>query len=106
MKPNEYQISNEKYQEIIDKLTILPNTLVICFSPLLGYGLAELFNKLPESCHVLCIEYDSQLFDFSLTCEKSLIKFFLNSKNNLTYISSQSPVEVAKLINNLSTQYL
>ena len=92
----------EPIKKIIDKLTILPNTLVICFSPLLGYGLAELFNKLPESCHVLCIEYDSQLFDFSLTCEKSLLKSFLNSKNNLTYISSQSPVEVAKLINNLS----
>ena len=92
----------EPIKKIIKNLTILPNTLVICYSPLLGYGLPELFNKLSESCHILCIEQDSQLFDFSLTCNQSLLSSFLNSKTNITYISPKTPIEVAKLINNLT----
>ena len=46
----------DSIKKIIDSLNILPNTLILCFSPLLAYGLEELFEKLPENCFVLALE--------------------------------------------------
>ena len=33
-----------------ESYTVLPQTLVLGFSPLLGYGLPELISRLPENC--------------------------------------------------------
>lgn len=52
---------------IIDKinsLTILPGTLILCFSPVLPYGLQELQSKLPENCQLLLCEFDENLRNF------------------------------------------
>ncbi len=43
----------------------LPETLVVCPSPLLGYGLRELLARLPERSFVLCVEYDPVLHALS-----------------------------------------
>ncbi|MGF7107623.1 DUF115 domain-containing protein [Treponema pedis] len=51
---------------LIDGITIPPETLVLCVSPLLGYGLSELLKKLPSSSFAAAIEYDKALMDFSL----------------------------------------
>lgn len=41
------------------------SSLIIVFSPLLGYGLKELWDKLPESSFVLAVESNEELFAFS-----------------------------------------
>lgn len=45
---------------------IRPESLVICFSPLLGYGLPELLSNLPENSVVIGLEADPLLYEFTL----------------------------------------
>ena len=59
--------------QTIKNLQILPGTIFLCISPVLGYGLEELLSKIPEDCLVFLIEADSALLDFaksSINCEK------------------------------------
>ena len=49
----------------IENLQLLPDTVILCFSPLLGYGLQELLQKLAENCLIVLCEAESELFDFS-----------------------------------------
>jgi hypothetical protein len=49
--------------QTIKNTTLLSDTLVVCFSPALCYGVAELAAKLPSSCALLLIEADGALFD-------------------------------------------
>jgi len=51
----------------INQLNILPGTIILCFSPVLCYGLSELKSKLPENCLIVLCEADSELYNF--TCE-------------------------------------
>ena len=75
--------------QTIQNLQILPGTIFLCISPVLGYGLKELLAKLPENCLVFLIEADSALLDFaksSINCEKyqQKVKFVMpNDLNNL-----------------------
>ena len=75
--------------QTIQNLQILPGTIFLCISPVLGYGLEELLAKLPENCLVFLIEADSALLDFaksSINCEKyqQKVKFVMpNDLNNL-----------------------
>ena len=46
-------------------LHILPESLILCFSPLLGYGLPELLSSLPATCFVIGIEADPDILDFT-----------------------------------------
>lgn len=48
-------------------IQILPETLVLCYSPLLGYGLKDLLARLPPSCMVLAVERDERLMALSLS---------------------------------------
>ena len=50
----------------IEDLQLLPGTIILCFSPLLNYGITELLNKLPENCLVILCEAETALYDFSL----------------------------------------
>ncbi len=64
---------------IIEKMEILPGTIVLCFSPVLSYGLEPLAQKLPENCIMLGIEADAELYKLSesesenLECRKNNI---------------------------------
>lgn len=49
----------------VENLQILPGSVILCNSPLLGYGLQELLRKLPENCLVLLCEAEPELFAFS-----------------------------------------
>lgn len=49
----------------IANLQILPGTLILCCSPLLGYGIKELLQKLAENCLVILCEAEDALYDFS-----------------------------------------
>ena len=48
----------------INSLSIQPQTLFLCISPVLPYGLKELSDKLPQNCFLLGCEADSNLLDF------------------------------------------
>lgn len=75
-------------------LEIPESTLLICFSPLLGYGLAELIEKLPASSFMLAVEYDQQLMRLSLDyCDFTLFK-----KTHFSYIRTDSVADVLKKI--------
>ncbi len=49
----------------VERLQLLPDTIILCCSPLLGYGLAELLEKLPENCLIVLCEAESALYEFS-----------------------------------------
>ena len=53
--------------QTIEKLQVLPGTVFLCFSPVLGYGLTELLQKLQKDCLVFLIEADSELFVLART---------------------------------------
>lgn len=48
----------------MQELELLQGTLILCFSPVLNYGLKELSDKLPENCFILGIELNPDLYDF------------------------------------------
>jgi len=47
-------------------VNIPPETLILCISPLLGYGISLLLEKLPDNCMILALEADEQLMQFSV----------------------------------------
>lgn len=50
--------------QTINNLQLLPQTLILCISPVLNYGLQELSQKLPENCLLLGCEADLNLSTF------------------------------------------
>lgn len=69
---------------IIDKTEILPGTIILCFSPILQYGLNELAYKLPENCLMFGIESDVELYNMAkaqtaqLECCKNNVYTLIN----------------------------
>ena len=80
----------------VKKLTIQPKTLVFVPSLGLGYGLAELLEKLPPSCHVLCIEADERLFKLGISQAQPLPK-----SPRLTIIRTAGPEQAAAIVQQL-----
>ena len=72
---------------IIEKTEILPGTIILCFSPVLSYGLNELADKLAENCLMLGIEADKELYELAknqsqnLKCTKSNAYTLLSPEN-------------------------
>ena len=56
--------------QIIEKLELKPQTIILCVSPLLPYGLKELSQKLPPDSIMLGCEYDRELYDFIIQNNK------------------------------------
>ena len=50
--------------QIIENLAIVPQTLILCVSPILPYGLKELSQKLPDNCFLLGCELEPELAVF------------------------------------------
>ena len=67
--------------QIIENLTIQPQTIVLCVSPVLSYGLKELSDKLPDDCLMIGCELDSDLFDFIQQHQNNPECDFSNIKN-------------------------
>lgn len=72
----------------IEKLNIKENTLVLCFSPVLFYGLTELIYKLPKNCFILALECDENLYNFSLSHYENILSIIKKENKNLTQIFS------------------
>lgn len=87
-------------QRLISSLEIKDESLFFIFSPLLGYGLAELFEKIPNSCFVLAIETDPLLYTYSLeNIDKNILK-----KNNFLYLHiEENNFGIQKLIQKLDS---
>lgn len=73
----------------VQNLNLLPNSIIICLSPVLNYGIKELISKLPENCLVVFAEADKNLYDFSYNqlkeflCNKEIIYPAPEELNNL-----------------------
>jgi hypothetical protein len=80
----------------VDKLELQPGTLVFVPSLGLGYGLAELLEKLPPSCHILCIEADERLFKVGISQAQPLPK-----SPHLTIIRTDRPEHAAAAVQKL-----
>jgi hypothetical protein len=77
----------------VEKLEIQPGTLVFVPSLGLGYGLAELLEKLPPSCHIFCVEADERLFKLGISREKPLPE-----SARLTIIRTDRPEHAAAAV--------
>lgn len=51
----------------IENLTILPGSILLCYSPLLAYGLKELLKKISNNCIIVLCEAEEALYDFSIS---------------------------------------
>ena len=81
----------------IASLQIPDSTLILCLSPVLGYGLKELAEKLPASSYILALECDQVLMRFSLDhCDFSPF-----AHQRFSYIRTDSVTEVLKKIESL-----
>ena len=52
-------------ESAIERLTILPGTLVLVCSPVLWYGYSKLQSRLPQDCQVLALEDDENLCELA-----------------------------------------
>ena len=84
--------------QIVENISILSGTLILCFSPLLGYGINNLIQKLPNDCILLGCEVDEELFSIT----KEFCSKLEESSSNRFYLLS--PSEVKKLPILLETQ--
>ena len=50
-------------ERLVDTLEFKNDTLILCFSPILGYGLNKLAEKLPTGCFMLIIEANKDLLE-------------------------------------------
>lgn len=79
---------------IIENLNIQPQTIVLCVSPVLPYGIKELAQKLPEDCIMLACEYESELYSFMM--ENAGEQDFCNS--NFSYLTKDELLELGPLL--------
>ncbi len=79
---------------IIENLNIQPQTIVLCVSPVLPYGIKELAQKLPDDCIMLACEYESELYDFMI--ENAGEQDFCNS--NFSYLTRDELLELGPLL--------
>ncbi len=85
-------------QRLISKTTFIEHSLIFVSSPVLGYGLAELLEQLPNTSAVLCVETDPILYDFS----KKHIDTTLLADHRLSFVHSTHIGTILKHIESLS----
>ena len=85
-------------EQTVANLDILPQTLILCFSPCLWYGLKELLAKLPENSLILGIEADKKLFELA---EKNLDEIKKSCPQDSKKVLLTSPSKIEELIKTL-----
>ncbi len=84
--------------KFIESLTLLPDTLIMCYAPALGYGLCELLDKMPQGCHILTVDFDKELYEFFReNCERDNITSANSGK--ISSVLLHSPSDIAKILN-------
>lgn len=80
----------EPIKKAVNTVEIPPQCIVICASPLLGYGLKKLLEKLPEDSFLLLLEGDINLYQLSVEYITAL-----NLKNdNSSYLFLETGKEI------------
>lgn len=77
---------------------IPPETLVLCISPLLGYGLDILLEKLPADCLVLALEADEELMALSIASIDERVR----AHERFRYVRTASSERVIEYIDALA----
>ncbi|MGL4981513.1 MAG: 6-hydroxymethylpterin diphosphokinase MptE-like protein [Treponemataceae bacterium] len=72
---------------LVSALEILPETLILCFSPVLCYGLDDLLAKISNDSFILAIESNKDLYDFSAEYRQ---KYQNNPKIAFVYIDENT----------------
>ncbi|WP_296668041.1 MULTISPECIES: 6-hydroxymethylpterin diphosphokinase MptE-like protein [unclassified Treponema] len=85
-------------EQTVANLDILPQTLILCFSPCLWYGLKELLTKIPKDSLILGIEADKKLFELA---EKKLNEIKKSCHQDSKKILLTSPSKIEALIKTL-----
>ncbi|MDR0313299.1 MAG: DUF115 domain-containing protein [Treponema sp.] len=81
-------------ERLIENLDTKDRTLYFCPSPLYGYGLARLLEKLKDNSAILCAEADDLLFDLT----RNAIKDLLDNEDRLFLVKiDELPETSAKL---------
>jgi hypothetical protein len=87
-------------ERLVENLNINDRTLYFCPSPLYGYGLIRLLEKLKDNSAILCAEADDLLFDLS---QKSM-KDLLDNENVLALVKidelPDTPIKICSLVKN------
>ena len=86
-------------EKSIENLIIQDGTLVLAFSPVLGYGLDLLIRKIQKNSFLFLIENDFSLYDFSLSCTESKIKNFDFNQSHICYKNLQTQNDIYKIFN-------
>ena len=86
-------------EKAIENLSISEGTLVLAFSPVLGYGLDLLLSKIQKSSFLFLIENDFSLFEFSLNCPESKINNLDFNQSNICYKNLQTQNDIYKIFN-------
>ncbi len=93
--------------QIIQNTQILPQTVILCVSPVLSYGLRELAQKLPEACIMLGCEYEDELYSF-IQAKKSedAAAGVFDDIHNFSFLTKQELLELGPLLtkNNVTLQ--
>ena len=81
--------------QLIQNTNPISQTIFLCISPVLSYGLKELSEKLPEDCILLGCEFDKELFDF----EQQHISDYDDIKN-FSFLSPDELVNLGPILTN------
>lgn len=82
--------------QTVEQLKLLPQTLVLCFSPCLWYGLKELLEKLPDQSLILGVEADKYLFRLAQEKLKDIKTSFPTLQDKVLLTSSEKIEELVK----------
>ncbi len=83
--------------QIIQSLNILPQTVILCVSPVLNYGLADLAEKLPKDCLMIGCELDDNLFDF-IQQNKNTAECNFSDIKNFSFVSKEELYNLGPLL--------
>lgn len=84
--------------EAASALVIPAETLVLCPSPLLCYGIDSILEKLPQTSHVLALECDEELMAFSA----ARIPDWLKGHAGFSFIRTSSIARVLETVDTLN----
>lgn len=87
-------------QTTIQSLHILPGTLLLCCSPCLWYGLADLMQKLPADCLIAACEADSALYEFEKNHLTNLKKTLVLPDKRFLFLSPEQFAQFPFLLEN------
>ena len=79
---------------LIQNLNILPQTVILCVSPVLPYGLKELSQKLPQDCLMLGCEYEPELYNFIVSQNGQEF----SAINNFSFLTQEELLDLGPLL--------